>query len=266
MTGLSRDKIINELNKAGIADYNVQFFEKIESTNTYVMENYKDIAGNVDMIIANEQTGGKGRLGRTYESAKDEGIYMTLVLKPQICPQKAVNITLVSALAISRAFDELGIKTKVKWPNDIICDKKKICGILTEMKNQGSEILCIAVGIGINVNQKDFSKELENKATSIYLQTGSFYERAEIIAACVKHFNGLYKEFLEHENLEFMVDEYNEKLINIDKEIIIEKNGIKESAILLGIDNNGILKILVDGKEEKLISGEIQVRGLLGYV
>lgn len=266
MTDLSRDKIINELNKVGISDYNVQFFDTIESTNTYVMENYRDVAGNVDMVIANEQTRGKGRLGRTYESAKDEGIYMTLVLKPKIWPKKAVNITLVSALAISRAFEELGVKTKVKWPNDIICDRKKICGVLTEMKNQGNEILCIAVGIGINVNQKGFSKELENKATSMYLQTGNSYERDKIIAICVKHFNELYKEFFENETLEFMVDEYNEKLINIGKEIFIEKNGVKENAILLGIDDNGILKILVDGKEEKLISGEIQVRGLLGYV
>ena len=178
MTGLSREKIINKLNSKGIWNYNVQFFENIESTNTYVMDNYKEVAKNVDMVIANEQTKGKGRLGRTYESVKGQGIYMTLILKPKITPNKAINITLVTALALSRAFDELGINAKVKWPNDVICDRRKICGVLTEMKSIGSEILCIAVGIGINVNQESFSEELIDKATSMYLQTGQLWSLA----------------------------------------------------------------------------------------
>lgn len=208
-------------------DYEVIYFESIDSTNAFAIENAanKTLREDVNnLIIANHQTAGKGRMGRSFESGENDGIFMTLVIRPQKKSSEIANITLVAAVAVSRALEEItGLKAKVKWPNDIIVNGKKICGILTEMKNDGSNVRFVALGIGINVNNRSFTDKLKAKATSVYIETGKRFSRQDILVKVISRFEELYKIYLANSDLAFIQEEYNEKLINIGSKIIVEQ-------------------------------------------
>ncbi len=270
MRDLSKEILSEEFNKNGLSNYEIVYIDSIDSTNTFAMRNVdsSQLPADVNLfIIADSQTAGKGRLGRSFESSQGKGIYATLVLRPRKKAYEISTITLVVALAVVRAFHKLfNMETKIKWPNDIILNGKKLCGILTEMKNEGQRVKLVAVGFGINVSNEQFPEELKDKATSIYMETGEKPERKKIVAAVVKEFDELYEQYLENEDLSFMVDEYNERLINRNSEIVIEHKGERKNAIQLGIDKTGVLKVLVDGEEKSIASGEILVRGVFGYV
>lgn len=270
MSDLSKEILTEEFNKNELMNYEIVYIDSIDSTNTFAMKNADngELPADVNLfIIADSQTAGRGRLGRSFESSQGNGIYATLVVRPQKKTYEIASITLVVALAVVRAFDKLfGLETKIKWPNDIILNGKKLCGILTEMKNEGQKLKFVAVGFGINVANEQFPEELKDKATSIYMETGQRTERKNIVAAVVKEFEELYEQYLDNEDLLFMVDEYNERLINRNREIVIEHNNERKNAIQLGIDKTGVLKVLVDGEEKSITSGEILVRGVFGYV
>lgn len=266
MSDLSKEILEEEFNKCGLKDYEIVYMESVDSTNVFAMNN-ADSGMLKSIVVANCQTAGKGRLGRSFESSRGKGIYATLVVRPQKKAYEIASITLVVAVAVIRAFDKLlGMDTKIKWPNDIILNGKKLCGILTEMKNDGEKVKYVAVGFGINVTNEEFPEEIKDKATSIYLETGNKLERKKILAAVVKEFEELYGQYLENEDLSFMLKEYNERLINRDSEIVVEYKGEKKTATQLGIDKTGVLKVLMDGEEKSIASGEILVRGVFGYV
>ena len=259
-------KRITEMN---IHNYEIIYLDTVDSTNTYAMEN-ADNEGlnpyNHNLIVADEQTAGKGRLGRSFESNKGAGIFASVVVRPDKKTYDVAGITLVVALAVQRAFDKMGIETNIKWPNDIICQGKKLCGILTEMKNDGDRVKFVVVGIGINVNNKEFSGDLEEKATSLYLLQGKTFDRTDILVRVLQEFNMLYDQYIKNDNLHFMKDEYNEKLINRGSEVVVEYKNEKKIAIQLGVDDKGVLKVLLDGEKVSITSGEIKIRGVLGYV
>ncbi len=266
MSDLSKEILEEEFNKCGLKDYEIVYMESVDSTNVFAMNN-ADSGMLKSIVVANCQTAGKGRLGRSFESSRGKGIYATLVVRPQKKAYEIASITLVVAVAVIRAFDKLfGMDTKIKWPNDIILNGKKLCGILTEMKNEGEKVKYVAVGFGINVTNEEFPEEIKDKATSIYLETGNKIDRKKILAAVVKEFEELYGQYLENEDLSFMLKEYNERLINRDSEIVVEYKGEKKTATQLGIDKTGVLKVLMDGEEKSIASGEILVRGVFGYV
>lgn len=270
MSDLSKDILVEEFNKNGLSKYEIVYMDSVDSTNVFAMNN----AGTGDwtraagmLVVADCQTAGKGRLGRSFESSKAKGIYATIVVRPEKKAYEIANITLVMALAVKRAFDKLlDVKTAIKWPNDIILNGKKICGILTEMKNDRDNVRFVAIGFGINVDNEEFPEEIRDKATSVYLETGKRLERKNIVAEVMKQFEQLYAQYLNNEDLSFMRNEYNASLINMGNEIIVEYKGEKRLATQLGIENNGVLKVLIDGEEKNITSGEILVRGVLGYV
>lgn len=253
---------MNKIMKMDIQNYNVIYLDTIDSTNTYAMKN----AEKYNLIVADEQTAGKGRLGRSFESNKGTGIYASIVVRPDKKTYDVANITLVAALAVQRAMEKLGVKAKIKWPNDIICQGKKLCGILTEMKNDGDKVKFVVVGIGINVNNEKFLEELADKATSMYLLQCKKYDRADILLEVLKEFDKLYDQYTKNDNLDFMKNEYNEKLVNRGSEVIVEFKNENKKAILIGVNETGILKVLIDGEEKNIVSGEIKIRGVLGYV
>ena len=253
---------MNRITKMDIPNYKVAYLDVVDSTNTYAMEN----AEKYNLIVADEQTAGKGRLGRSFESNKGAGIFASIVVRPDKKTYDVANITLVAALAVQRAMDKFGIETKIKWPNDIICQGKKLCGILTEMKNDGDKVKFVVVGIGINVNNEKFLEDLADKATSMYLLQSKKYDRADILLEVLKEFDKLYDQYTKNDNLDFMINEYNEKLINKGSEVIVEFKNENKKAILIGVNESGILKVLIDGEEKNIVSGEIKIRGVLGYV
>ncbi len=270
MDKLSQDILNEELNTCGLTDYEIVYMDSIDSTNRYAMENADNgsLRNDVNnLIVADGQSAGRGRLGRSFESGAGKGIFASLVIRPQKHTYDIANITLVAALAVSRALDEVSdLKTMIKWPNDIILNGKKLCGILTEMRNDKDKVRFVVVGIGINVNNEEFSQEIKGKATSVYMETGQILNRGKLIALVVKKFEELYCEYLKEKDLSFMKDEYNGRLINKGSQIMVEYKGKKTEAAQLGIDDDGVLKVLIGGEERSITTGEILVRGVHGYV
>ena len=245
---------------------NIIYKEEIDSTNTEIKRQAKAGAPEGTLVIAEEQTQGKGRRGRDWNSPKGTGIWMSFLLKPAILPEKAASITLVAALAVSKAIEkETGLKAQIKWPNDLVVNGKKLCGILTEMSAERDNIHYVVVGIGLNVNMKEFPKELPF-ATSLFLEGGRTYQKEALITAILQEFEDCYKEFLKTENLEKLREDYNKRLVNIDHQVQIIKNEEILLGIARGVNVQG--ELLVETKEgiQNILSGEVSVRGVYGYV
>ena len=163
-------------------------FDTIDSTNTKAKELARLGESEGTVIISEEQTLGRGRLGRKWISPKHKGIWMSLILRPEINPAYVSRITLIGAAAVNRAIGEMGISTYIKWPNDIILGNKKICGILTEMSGELDKINYIVMGIGVNVNTnvQNFPEEINHIATSIRAQYGKEIDRKELVGENIK--------------------------------------------------------------------------------
>ena len=156
---------------------------------------------------------------------------------------------------------------QIKWPNDLILNKKKICGILTEMALDGTAIKCVVIGVGINVNQKKFLAELEDKATSLAAEYSQEVERKGIISAVLEEFYKYYDRFLETEDLSYLQETYNQMLVNRDAEVMIHEPGNEYLAKALGMNEQGELVVeLADGTRQNIFAGEVSVRGIYGYV
>lgn len=248
------------------AGQNICYFAETDSTNTQA-KNLKD-AVHGSLVVADRQTAGRGRLGRTWESSSDENIYMTLRLKPNIPVDRAPMLTLVMALSVVQAIEDVtGIKGNIKWPNDIVVNKKKICGILTEMSVDMAGIEYVVIGVGVNVNTKHFPEELQLTATSLSAESGQDFDRAEIVAGILKRFEEYYEIFTKTLSLADLMDVYNAHLINRNKEVRVLEPGQEYSGYALGIDELGQLLVRKEsGEVAKIFAGEVSVRGLYGYV
>ena len=246
----------------------ILYFDSIDSTNTKAQELAEKGYPSGTLVVADKQIAGKGRRGRNWESPSGCGIFMTLMLKPDINPNNASMLTLVSALAVAKALADItGKDAKIKWPNDIIINGKKLVGILTEMSSELDNIHYVVIGIGINVNTDDFPENIASVAASMHVITGAYYKRAEIIADTWKAFEKYYDLFVQTENLALMVDAYNQRLVNMDRRVMIEERGHRYEGTARGIDAEGALLVeRDDGTTTSVISGEVSVRGVLGYV
>ena len=246
----------------------ILYFDSIDSTNTKAQELAEKGYPSGTLVVADKQIAGKGRRGRNWESPSGCGIFMTLMLKPDINPNNASMLTLVSALAVAKALADItGKDAKIKWPNDIVIDGRKVCGILTEMSAQFDYINNIVIGIGINVNNSSFPEEISATASSLRLLSGGKkYRRAEIIEKIMEYFEKYYSIFLETEDLSALVNEYDAMLVNMKKQakVLDPKEPFEGKA--MGITKTG--ELIVDTWESRKLvsSGEVSVRGIYGYV
>ena len=177
-------------------------------------------------------------------------------------------LTLVAAMAGLRAVrEQTGLEPVIKWPNDLVLNGKKACGILTEMKLEEGEIRQVVVGMGFNTGQDHFDGELAEKATSLYMETGKKYSRAELCCLVMKHFGQYYREFEKTWDLSFLTEEYNACLAGIGKEVRILTPAGDWIGTSLGIDRTGALRVRdAEGTVQEITAGEVSVRGLYGYV
>lgn len=250
------------------AGQELSYFEKVDSTNTRakLLADNKAIHGT--LVVSNMQTTGKGRRGRMWESPANTGIFMTLILKPDLNPMRASMLTLVMALAVVKACNELmKVSCSIKWPNDIVLNGKKICGILTEMSAELDYINHIVIGVGINANIDVFPLELKDKATSIKIETGEMMKRARLINHILLRFEEEYDIFMRNQSLKLQMEEYNRLLINCNKEVVIIEPSNDYTGIALGINEKGELLVeKEDGQVCAVYAGEVSVRGVYGYV
>lgn len=246
----------------------VLYYKQLDSTNTKLSELAAEGAEHGTVVVADKQTAGKGRRGRTWESPSGDNIYMSILLRPKLAPQKAPMLTLVMAYSVALAIRKLGfLDVQIKWPNDLILSGKKICGILTEMQMNGQEIENVIVGVGINVNTTTFPKELEEKATSLYLEGKTKIQRDMLIQSVIEAFEYVYQQFIQEQDLSFLQQEYNSMLVNRGREVQVLEPGNVYTAFAKGINEKGELLVRTsDGREEAIFAGEVSVRGIYGYV
>lgn len=244
------------------------YFDATDSTNVQAKRLAEAHAPHGTLVVSDRQDGGKGRRGRSWASPSGVGIWMSLILRPEIAPSSASMLTLAAALAVREGIrEETGLSPLIKWPNDLVLNGKKICGILTEMSTELMEIQYVITGIGINVNQREFPSEIRDTATSLSLEAGRCFRRSSLIAAILKAFEKDYAAFLKTGDLSLLLEEYNACLVNRGKEVCILDPSGEYRAVAEGIDESGSLLVtLPDGTRREIISGEVSVRGIYGYV
>lgn len=250
----------------------IYYYEETDSTNIRAKECAKLGASHGTLIVAEGQKQGRGRLGRVWESPKGEAIYMTSLLRPQIEPTEASMLTLVMAVSLARTFQELyGLEAnsqgiQIKWPNDIVLNKKKLAGILTEMSADVDKIHYVIIGSGINVNNERIPEELKDKATSLFLGTGKKLRRSQVIAKAMEYFEQDYQRFMEHHDLRCLKEDYENYLVNKDTEVRVLDPKEEYTGVARGINDKGELLIEKDGRIVTVYAGEVSVRGMYGYV
>ncbi len=246
----------------------VLYFDTIDSTNTKAQELAEKGYQSGTLVVADKQESGKGRRGRSWVSPSGTGIFMTLMIKPDINPNNASMLTLVAALAVAKAITSVtGEEALIKWPNDIVVNGKKVCGILTEMNAQFDYINHIVVGIGINVHNESFPEEISQMASSLMIEAGGKrFHRAQIIAETMSYFEQYYDTFLKTQDLSALVREYDKLLVNRNKSVRVLDPKEPFDGKAMGITSKG--ELIVDTWESRKLvsSGEVSVRGIYGYV
>lgn len=244
-------------------DINCNYRETVGSTNIWAKYCAEEGEKKTSLYVAAEQTAGRGRRGRSWISEKDAGIFMSLLLRPEFESDKASMITILAALAVARGIEAVTkLKVQIKWPNDILINNKKVCGILTELSMDMDGISYIVCGIGINTNTVSFSKELEGIASSIYLESSKPCIRKNLIKVVVEHFFKLYDDFILKHDLSFIKQEYENRLIHKDRYIYAVGGHRSLRYMSRGIDENGLLCVEDDSGELIKLSGtEISIRG-----
>lgn len=247
---------------------NVVYYDEIDSTNNRAKEAGDNKAPHGTLFVADMQVAGKGRRGRVWQSPAGSSIYMTILLYPEISPLKAPQLTLVMAIAVAEGIKEVtGLDTKIKWPNDIVVNGRKICGILTEMSTEIDYINHVVIGAGINVNQDDFPEDIRKTASSLKMELGKQVKRSELIAAIMKSFEKDYEIFVKTEDLSGLQELYNSMLVNLDRDVKVLEPGNEYEAHALGINKTGELIVrTAEGEEKEIYAGEVSVRGVYGYV
>lgn len=256
--------------KTEFLGHHMEYLQQVDSTNVYAKKIAENRFQNGTVVLAEEQARGKGRLGRQWISPKGKGIFMSLMLKPKIAPSEAAKITLLTACAVSKAIEETcGISVQIKWPNDIVVKGKKLCGILTEMGAEMDEINYLIVGIGINVNleQQELPEELWPIATSLQIEKGEKLDRKRLAASVLNYFEDYYKLFTETGSIAAFIKEYKAKCVVMGKEVKILSSTMEMQGTVTDISEEGQLILeLPDGSIREIISGEVSLRALEGYI
>lgn len=247
----------------------IVFLESVDSTNNYAKKMGEGEFQEGTLIIAEEQTAGRGRLGREWISPKGKGIWMTIMLKPDIKPEQAAQITLIAAFAVVLGIKNIcNIDAMIKWPNDVVVNGKKLCGILTEMGAEIDRINYLIAGIGINANidEKDFADSGLNIATSIKIQKGRDIDRKLLISDIIKNFEELYINFIEKGSIEYIIKDYKKVSATLGKDVRILAKDEEWHGLALDINNQGHLIVKMDdGTIKEISSGEVSVRGIYEY-
>ncbi len=271
---LSQSEIVSQLHTKWLG-HNIRYFEVVDSTNAQA----KRIAESTDradwhgtVVVADTQTAGRGRRGRTWSSPCGTGLFFSILIKPEIEPGNASMLTLVKGMATVKGIAEVtGMQPQIKWPNDVVINGRKMVGILTEMSAQIDYVNHIVVGTGINVHQEEFPEEIAQTATSLKLELQrqgkeEQISRAQLLGAVLTHFERYYEIFLKTQDLSALMEEYNDMLVNCGRSVrVLDPLGEYEGTAL-GIDERGQLLVERDGEISKISSGEVSVRGVYGYV
>ena len=244
----------------------VHFARETDSTNLWIKRLAKEGASEGTLALAEFQSAGRGRLGRSWEVPEGTSVMMSILLRPKFEPQYAPTLTLVMGMAVAKAVKNLGFDVSIKWPNDVVVSHKKICGILTEMGVRDGKIDYAVIGVGINVNIKEFPEEMADKATSLYLESGRKFDRSQIPGLVMEAFEEYYEKFAATCDLSGLKEEYESILANYNQPVRVLAKEPYEG-VARGITDGGELLVeKTDGTIVAVSAGEVSVRGLYSYV
>lgn len=246
----------------------LEFYDSISSTNIRAKEAGEAGAAHGMLFVADKQTLGRGRRGREWSSPSGANIYMSLLIRPDIMPDKISMLTLVMGYAVTEAIRHITKEEAyIKWPNDVIMKEKKVCGILTELSAERDYVHYVVMGVGINVKNQEFQADIVTKATSIEAACGSKVSRSVLIQEILSEFEKAYDNFCSTEDLSNMIEAYNHRLVNMDKQVkVLDPKG-EFYGIARGITANGELIVeKEDGFFVDVYAGEVSVRGTEGYL
>ena len=244
----------------------VHFARETDSTNLWIKRLAKEGASEGTLALAEFQSAGRGRLGRSWEVPEGTSVMMSILLRPKFEPQYAPTLTLVMGMAVAKAVKSLGFDVSIKWPNDVVVSHKKICGILTEMGVRDGKIDYAVIGVGINVNIKEFPEEMADKATSLYLESGKEFDRSQIPGLVMEAFEEYYEKFAATCDLSGLKEEYESILANYNQPVRVLAKEPYEG-VARGITYGGELLVeKTDGTIATVSTGEVSVRGLYSYV
>lgn len=242
---------------------NIYYRDSVSTTNETAKELARKGAEEGALVVAEEQTGGKGRLGRRWFAPKHKGIWFSLIFYPPVLPPEANQITMLAAVAVASAIQkETGITTGIKWPNDLLVGDKKICGILTELSAEMERINYLVVGIGINVNQDktDFPEDLWESAASLKTHSGRKIDRVRLLQAVLAEFERWYGIWLDR-GFAPVLDRWKELSISLNRPVRIQTSNKSWEGWAEDIDGDGALLLRLPGGElRRVISGEVSLR------
>ena len=236
----------------------VHHFDEVASTNDLAKELAAQGAPEGTLVVAEAQTGGRGRLGRQWDSPPGTGLYVSLLLRPKLPPTEMPQITLTTAVAVARAVTRVtGVTPGIKWPNDLLLAGKKLGGILTEMETESEQIRHLVVGLGLNVNNPAFPAELSPLATSLLLATGRPHSRLKILQAWLEEFEELYGRFLARE-FAGILDEWRRLTVTLGSRVTVRQGPVTICGQALEVAPDGALLVeTAAGEVVRVTSGEI---------
>lgn len=263
---LGEDQLLSyELER--ILNKKIELFQSIDSTSNYLKQRAYELPDQM-MVLSEEQKTGRGRMGRQWNSPKGQGLFFSILLKPQINMKESFRITGIAAAAVAEGIEEVtGLPAEIKWPNDVVIGAKKVSGILTEISGEPDAINYVIVGIGINVNTPDFSGELKDRATSLYLEKGEKISRKALFLAVARKFFRFYESFTKNHDFEKVHRIMEKRSAILGKKINVIKGSDIRPAKAMALTEEGYLRVQYEnGETEILSSGEISVRGATGYL
>lgn len=243
------------------------YYDEVGSTNDEIRILESNGAKEGIVVISELQNRGKGRLQREWVMSRGEAIAMSILIKPEIPPFMAPGITQVIALSVVKGLNlSTDLNFSIKWPNDIILNSKKVCGILTEMDGEIDNLNYIIIGIGINVNQSSIEKELSHKATSLKIEGGKHIERKIIVSNILNEFEVNY-EIFKNQGITPFLDALKKYSALIGKKVIISNPFKTFSGKVVDIDPEGYLVVEdEDGNLQSIVGGDISIRGENSYL
>ena len=247
------------------AGHSIVSLKSVDSTNRYARALAAQGAPAGTLVVAEEQTAGRGRRGRGWISPAGEGIFMTLILRPQAHPSQVAGLSLQTALAVARAIArETGLDAGIKWPNDIVCGGRKVCGMLLEMNADEQSVIDVVAGIGINVHQRQFAPEIANTASSLDLLAGRRIPRAPLVRAFLEEFEAA--DALAAQGKDALMAAYRARSATLGQRVRVVSLTETFTGTAQEITDSGSLIVIDEqGARREVLAADVSVRGLMGY-
>ena len=238
---------------------------EVDSTNEEAKRRAQQGAPDGSVFIAERQTGGKGRLGRRWESPEGTGVWFSVLLRPGLVPSEISSITLLAGIAVCRAIRALtGCPAVIKWPNDVVIGSRKVCGILTEMTAEVDRVEYVVLGIGINANMESFPEELAEKATSLRREAGKPFPRAAILRTVLGELEPLLNS-AKSGGLSSILEEYKALCVSLNRRVGFFYGGKQQTGTAVDVSPSGELVVERDNGDRIAVNaGEVVVQGIYG--